>query len=85
VPKLRTTALAWRNVEGQVIALDLDASMYLSVNEVGSLVWGLLAEGADVDLLRAAVLDAFDVTPDQAEQDIRAFLGELERRGLTTE
>jgi hypothetical protein len=80
--RLRDTDLDWREVEGELVALDLRESRYLAVNETGKHLWSALAEGATRDELVQGLVDGFDVERSRAEADVDAFVGELEARGL---
>lgn len=80
--RLRDTDLDWREVEGELVALDLRESRYLAVNETGKQLWSALAEGATRDELVDRLVDAFGIERSQAEADTDAFVGDLESRGL---
>src|SRR5438128_237961 len=43
--RLRTDRLQWLETDGEVIALDEQAFVYLNANPTGSLLWRTLAEG----------------------------------------
>jgi len=74
--------LEWREVEGEVIALSLPSSSYLSINQTGAVLWKLLADETTEDDLVAALVSAFDVDDASARRDVMAFLQELESQGL---
>jgi hypothetical protein len=80
--KLRSTALDWRIVGGEVVILDGEQSRYLSVNASGAVLWPLLARGSHPSELTGAVVQAFGVSEDRAEADVRTFLGSLSDLGL---
>jgi hypothetical protein len=80
--QLRTDAVAWRSVEGEVVALDLRQSEYLVFNATGEVLWKALAEGETSDGLVARVLRVFDVDPVTATVDVAAFVADLQERGL---
>jgi hypothetical protein len=79
---LRAGDLAWRAVEGDVVALDLRASRYLGTNATGALLWERLAEGATERQLVAALTERFPEAADRAAADVAAFLAVLRERGL---
>ncbi|HZA27147.1 MAG TPA: PqqD family protein [Actinomycetota bacterium] len=68
--------------EGGGVLLNLESGSYYSINSIGLLVWGLIADGCTFDelvsQLRSRVADA----PPELDTDIREFLGELEHRRL---
>jgi Coenzyme PQQ synthesis protein D (PqqD) len=80
--KLRDTDLDWREVEGELVALDLRESRYLAVNRSGRVLWGALVAGATHDELVARLVGEFEIEPEKAAADVNAFTGELETRGL---
>lgn len=59
---------------------DLD-SVY-TLNAVGTTIWDAIVQPVPLDRLVASIVDEFDVTPDQARADVRAFLADLARLGL---
>ena len=82
VVRLRREQLEWREVEGEIVALDAGASEYLAVNATGATLWPLLAEGATREQLAARLVEAFGVDLERAAADVEVFLDSLETRGL---
>ncbi|MDT7763010.1 MAG: hypothetical protein QOC63_2430 [Mycobacterium sp.] len=80
--KLREGAVAWQQVDGETIMLDLAASAYLGTNPSGSALWSTLAEGATRKELVEQLCEAFDVTEDRAGRDVDAFLHVCRDRGF---
>jgi hypothetical protein len=64
--------IAWQQVDGQVVLLDLSDGMVVGMNPTASHVWPLL-EGHDEDAIVDSVIDAFDVSPETARTDVRRF------------
>jgi hypothetical protein len=80
--RLRSRALEWRVVEGEVIAIDGDTSQYLGLNGSGALLWQRLAEGSTRSSLVELLLSSFPIERKQAEADVDAFLASLEENRL---
>ena len=80
--KLRSDALEWREIEGELVALDLRSSTYLAVNRTGTTIWPGLVAGETRDELVGRLAQAFDIPRAAAEADIDAFLRELEEQDL---
>jgi hypothetical protein len=80
--RLRDGDLEWREVEGEIVALDVRASTYLSVNKTGTVLWPQLTAGASRDDLVAALTARYGVDDEAAGRDVDAFLDALETRGL---
>lgn len=74
--------IEWRAVSGEVVALDLESSAYLSVNDTGSLLWPLVVTGATENQLVEALLSNFDVAGDQARADVAEFVARLRSLSL---
>ncbi len=80
--RVRADRVTWREVDGEVVALDLQASTYFSANASGSVLWPLLLEGATRSQLTDALVASFDVGPEQAAADVEAYLASLDELGL---
>ena len=82
VLRLRTDALAWRHLDGEVVAVDLDESLYLTANSSGALLWEALAGGATRRQLVERLAGAYGLEAARAEADVDAFLADARERGL---
>jgi len=80
--KLRGRGISWTDVDGDVVALDEEAAIYLAANPAGALLWRALAEGATSESLAALLVDTYGITPAQAQADTEAFLASLDERAL---
>lgn len=80
--RLREEALEWREVEGEIVALDLRAQTYLAINRSGAAIWAMLAAGSTFDGLVSKLMERFDVDRQSAAVDVNAFLDELEEHDL---
>ena len=65
--------ITWRDIKGELIALQLESGEYFSFNEIGRLSWLALAEGRSVGQIVEAVLAEYEVSLAQAESDVVAF------------
>lgn len=83
--ELRQLDLMWREIEGQVVALDSRTWEYLSVNGSGRLLWGQLAEGATADELVASLRETYDVSEENARADVGSFVEMLRDKELLAE
>lgn len=80
--QIRHGVLEWREVEGEIVALDLRSKTYLAVNRTGAVLWSALVSGADREELLAHLAERFSVSRDQAAADLDAFLAELAGQDL---
>jgi coenzyme PQQ synthesis protein D (PqqD) len=80
--KLRHDDVAWKDVDGEIVALDERAAVYLAANPAGALLWRTLASGTTHDVLVAELMAEFGIDRDRAVADTDAFLADLRERGL---
>ena len=72
----------WRDLDGQAVALDLGTSDYLTLNESGTVLWSLVADGATEAQLSDALVARFDLDPARARADAASFVGRLRELAL---
>ena len=76
---LRQVADTWVVMPlGQV---SLDFNGMLTLNETGALLWQALEKDGDVDALVNALTAEYDVSAEQAREDVEAFLAKLQQAG----
>ncbi len=80
--RLRRQALEWREVDGEVVALDLETARYVATNRTGAVLWGELADGATREALVATLVSRWSLDEARAAADVDAFLALLRERGL---
>ena len=80
--KLRSDALHWRQIEDEVVAVDMQTAAYLGANPAGALLWEALADGATKDELAGLLVERFAIDESQAGADVDAFLAQLDEAGL---
>ena len=80
--RLRDDAVRWREIDQEVVAVDLGNSAYVSTNESGVLLWRRLAVGTTRKQLIDELVSAFGIEPDRAAEDVDRFLDELDAREL---
>ena len=72
----------WREVEGEIVALDLRTKTYLAVNRTGAVLWPALVAGGSRAELLAQLVASFGVPPEAAAGDLDGFLAELTEQNL---
>jgi hypothetical protein len=80
--RLRDDALEWREIEDEVIAVDVRTSTYLGTNGSGTVLWRALAEGATRGELVAALEESFGIPRTRAEEDVDRFVEHLREQEL---
>jgi hypothetical protein len=70
--------------DGSGVLLHLESKFYYSLNLTGSFIWRLLEEKGELEEnnICEAVTDNFDINKEEAEQDVKEFLGELQKEGI---
>jgi hypothetical protein len=80
--RLRDDRVRWREIDEDVVAVDIDRSTYLSTNGSGALLWLELARGATRDQLVERLAQAYLIDSERAATDVDGFLSELNGQGL---
>lgn len=78
----RDEALPFQEIQGQIIVVRPAAQELHHLDETASFLWNFLERPRTVADLRDALCSEFEVSPEDAERDVRAFLDDLERKGL---
>jgi hypothetical protein len=71
-----------RELDGEMVLLDLRSGRYFGLNATAARVWEMLKAQMPEDTMVQALVDEFDVTDDRARADIEAFVTVLVDRGL---
>jgi hypothetical protein len=74
--------VAWREIEGDIVVLDLTGAAYYSVSASGVVLWPSLVEGCTLDQLTDRLVERFSIDRQVAERDVRAFIETLSGEGL---
>ena len=73
---------AWQRSANEVFVVTADNRLHNLRDEVSVALWSALVPHATLDALVDAVVQDFDVSPDVAREDTRAFLEDAEERAL---
>jgi hypothetical protein len=80
--RLREDAVHWRHVGGEVIAVDVDRSVYVGANVSGAVLWQELAIGTTFDALVDRLVSVFGIDRERAGADVSAFVDAVRAEGL---
>lgn len=81
--RLREQGIVWREVDGEIVILDTQKSVYASINRSGSVLWLCLASGgATREHLVAQLQERFGLNPEMASRDVDAFLALMRDQGM---
>lgn len=80
--KLRDNDVTWREIDGEMVILDLASSTYFTTNRTGTFLLQQLVEDRTHDELVTALTNEFEVDRDTADRDTTAFVDILGQREL---
>lgn len=71
-----------RKIDGELIIVPIrsgvgDLNSLYTLNPVGSVLWDFMTEGHTIGEMVQRICEEFEVTGEQAKQDIEEFLGSL--------
>ena len=72
--KVRDGAAVWRTIDDETVLLVLDSSLYLGLNETGTVLWPRMVTGTSKRELVDELTANFDIDADQAAHDVDRFI-----------
>ncbi len=78
----RNPELASTDVDGEKVMMSIENGEYFGLDSVGSRVWELIENPIRVEELVNLLIDEFDVSKEQCEDDTLEFLNELMAKKL---
>jgi len=81
----RSESAMSRELDGEIVILDVPSGRYFALNDVGALIWDRLEHDTDHQSLIDAVTKEFDIDRSTAAGDIDALLDQLAEAGLILE
>ena len=67
-----------RELDGDMVLLDIESGLYFSLNKVGARLWSHLLDGATLATARDGMLNEFDVEAAVLEADILGLVNQLQ-------
>lgn len=80
--QLRRDGITWQEIDGELVILDVERSVYLTTNVSGAHLAKLLVEERSLEELTDALATEYGIDRDTASADAQAFVGELADKGL---
>ena len=74
--------LSWREVHGELVAINADNGEYHIFNSIGKLVWLSMEEGQNVEYILDQIQVSYNVDRDTALADLNEFIVDLFERKL---
>jgi hypothetical protein len=73
-----------QELSGETVILDLESECYFGLDAVGTRVWHLIRDDADLLTIYSTLLDEYEVEEAQLQADLEALLADACKRGLIT-
>lgn len=80
--KLRADDITWREIDGDLVILDLRSSSYLTTNASGAVLMKELTQDRTDEELVGALVIVFGISESQAQADVKSFIEALADGGL---
>ena len=69
-------------LDGESVLLNLSSGRYYTLNVVGSIIWDLCSGQHSLQQIHSALCEKFDVSVQQAKDDVLDLIVHLEHEGL---
>jgi len=76
------TRVGAKILDGELIVINFDTGYYYASTGTGVVIWRQIEAGGSLRQVTDALVRHYDVAPEQAERDARAFLEKLALEGL---
>jgi Coenzyme PQQ synthesis protein D (PqqD) len=73
----RDDSIMIREVDGEILVLDVASNLVHHLNPTATFIWRLCADGASAEEIAERVAEAFDVDIEAARRDTQALLAAL--------
>ena len=73
-----------KRLDQTTVLVDISSSHIFELNESGTRVWEMLGEGLDPDNIVQQLVREFEVTADQAADEVNGLITRLRAAGLLT-
>ena len=74
--------VVWRDLDGEIVILNLTSGVYFSVDGVGTRIWTLISEQVATEEIIGKLISEFDVEETRLRNDMEALFQELASQGL---
>jgi hypothetical protein len=74
--------VVFRDLDGEVVILDLESSTYFGLDPVGARMWTLLSEHGSLSTVLETLREEYDVEADRLQADLLQLTSRFCERGL---
>jgi hypothetical protein len=75
--------VAFRELDGEMVLLDLAKGTYFGLDQVGARIWTLIGDRASLSTVFETLAAEYEVAPLVLERDLLALVDDLCAKGLT--
>ena len=72
----------YSEIDDEAVILDLNSGVYYGLNDVGVDIWRWLQEAQSKEQILSLLLDEYEVSRQQAEEDVEAIFTQFLETGL---
>lgn len=72
----------YRELDGELVLLNLDSGVYFGLDRMGTRIWHLLAAHGSLRTVFETLVADYDAPPEQIERDLLGLVSTLTRKGL---
>jgi len=77
--------VAAKVMDGEAILINLSSGIYYSMDKVGGVIWELIEKRCSLEEIREAISGRYNVSPQQAQEDVERLTNELLQEKLVLE
>ena len=78
----RDNELIFSEMDGETVMMSVERGEYYGIDPIGSRIWGMLETPKTMSELCDTLLPDYDVTREQMEKDVLAFLKQMLEKGI---
>lgn len=79
---VRSDSILGSVVAQEAVLMDIENGSYHGLDKVGSAIWEMSENPIQVDEIVNALMAKYDVTKDQCQSEVLAFLSDLQSRNI---
>ena len=79
---VRVKEILSAEVGNEVVLMSIEKGVYFGLNPVGARVWSLLDEFVPVQEVCATIVEEFEVTLEQCQEEVLDLLKDMQEQGL---
>jgi hypothetical protein len=83
--RIDTENVLSKEVDGELVLLDVKSQLYIGGNRSTAVLWPLLEKGATTEELAGALVSSFGIDEHRADADVGSLIGQLRERELLAE